>query len=53
VRVMAIVPLNVHAGSGGDVHLDGFGIVRHSTQVYMADLLNAGGAPLNRYATIF
>ncbi len=26
VRAMAVVPLNVHAGAGGDIDLDGFGI---------------------------
>lgn len=30
VRLMAVVPLNINARASGDVHLDGFGIVRHS-----------------------
>ena len=30
VGVVTIVPLNIRAGSSGDVHFDGFGTVRHS-----------------------
>jgi hypothetical protein len=38
---MAIVPLNVHTGTGGDVYFDGLGIhYGHKTSIYRQDWSN-------------
>ncbi len=41
VRVMAVVPLDVHAGTGGDVDFDGLGVDYGHIDKYIQDLRGA------------